>query len=500
MADLNEVSNEQQKRENLLAEYQEITQSDRDSMNESVENFQQAWKEKWLKLQSEVDQARATKAEQFEKEGVSAEAQAGLLALETAKIIEKFESEKDLDAREVEKSLVQPKSWLEFLREKQKESPEDPTFASLIEEAEKAPNHGIEGLEGTPSKVIALDNLTHKINDKDGAIEYSRMSKVVIRDVGDRLDIKKSDDKDIEAALKIAAQKFNVENGLMLTGDVAFKARTAEIAGRLGLPLQNTEPEVLKAWEKGNELNKQLERSKVPSIERGITGELATPKALAELDGPVLLKAGNLTVENADKLNLVPNGEGVVSMSSDRVLKANATMRELPVEALRTIGTADLSKTDGGFSDEEKKQLTEYGLMDNLGNLTDEAKDVIVVRDDRIAKTRDMMGDASLKLFGKYQTSSEAVLEKSGKELVLNHEADVAKERKEEAKEAKKDQSQDLEEMAQQANDDPFGDNIKEEMAEQAMNQVIDKARDEIQPQLESIKQSKQRPVAEMSM
>lgn len=489
-----EVSIEQQKRESLLKEYQEVTQSDRETLNESVDSFQEKWKEKWLKLQSEIDQARATKAEQLEKEGVASEVRGGLLAMESAKIIEKFDAEKDLDAREIDKSLVKPKLWLDFLKEKQKETPEDPTFASLIEEAEKAPNHGIEGLEGTPSRVIALENLTHKINDKDGAIEYSRMSKVVIRDVGDRLDIKKSDDKDIEAALKIAAQKFNVENGLMLTGDVAFKARTAEIAGRLGLPLQNTEPEVLKAWERGNDLNKQLERAKVPSIERGITGELATPKALAELDGPVLLKAGYLTIENADKLNLVPNGEGVVSMSSDRVLKANALMREMPVEALRTIGTADLSKTDGGFSDEEKKQLTEYGLMDNLGNLTDEAKDVIVVRDDRVKKTRDIMGEATVKMFGKYQTSTEAVIEKTGKELVINHEADAAKERNEAAKEAKKEKDQ------EQENDDPFGDNIKEELAEQAMT-VIEKVKDDAQPQLESSKpQSKQRPVAEMSM
>jgi hypothetical protein len=88
---------------------------------------------------------------------------------------------------------------------------------------------------------------------------------VALRDVGDRLDVRKTDDRDIEAALKIAAKKFDIDKGLLLTGDNAFKVRAAEIRGRLGYPLQNTEPEVLRAWMKGKHFSpKGLNTARMP--------------------------------------------------------------------------------------------------------------------------------------------------------------------------------------------------------------------------------------------
>lgn len=472
------LSQEQTKRMELLSQYEDLTKPDRESRNQAIDNFHEGWNERWMKLQNEIDQARVTRNEALTNEGATKEQIESILSLETAKLIEKFEVEKDAEAREVEKGLVKPKLWVDFLREKSIETPEDPIFKSLIEEAEKSPNAGIEGLEGTPAKAVALDGLTHKIN-KDGSIEYRRGSSVAIRDVGDRLDISKQDNKDIEAALKIASQKFNMEKGLMLTGDIAFKARTAEIAGRLGLPLQNSEPEVLMAYKKGQAQNKEVGRANLPSVERGITGELAIPKPLAELNGPVLLHADKATLENAEALNLKPNGEGVVSMSSERVLKANANIRELPVEALRTVGAADLSKADGGFTDEEKKQLSEYGLIDKIGNLTPEAKDVVVVRDDRVKTTRDLMGSSVEKAFGKYQTSSEVVQEKSGKrDLEMKHEADVIKEKKQQ-NEVKKEQGVDDEKSKDDASpfsQSPIEEQLKEQAAEQVQEFVLDKA------------------------
>jgi hypothetical protein len=86
-------------------------------------------------------------------------------------------------------------------------------------------------------------------------MEYTRGLTVAVRDVGDRLDVRKTDDRDVEAALKIAAKKFDVDKGLLLTGDTAFKVRAAEISGKLGYPLQNTEPEVLRAWMRGKQVS-----------------------------------------------------------------------------------------------------------------------------------------------------------------------------------------------------------------------------------------------------
>ena len=370
MAELQaELSGEQQKRIDLLNEYEALTAPDRHARNAAMDGLDSHWKERWLKLQGEIDQARATRAEQLGRDGIPAEAHAAILAKESATLIEQHEFARDIEARKLEEGLVMPKRWLDFLKEKAQETPEDPTLTSLIDEAQKSSDTGIEGLSGTPAKTITLADLVHSV-DQDGAINYKRGLSTVIRDVGTRLDVRKHDDRDIEAALKIAAQKFDLEKGLMLTGDAAFKVRTAEIAGRLGLPLQNAEPEVLMAWKRGAAINQNLYRASLPSVERGITGDLAVPKPLMELDGAVLMKADPLTIANAEYLGVTPNGEGVVSMQADRVLKANAIIRETPLEDLRVLARSDLSKPDGSLDENDKARLKEYGLLDDNGHLT----------------------------------------------------------------------------------------------------------------------------------
>ncbi|EQD54183.1 DNA primase, partial [mine drainage metagenome] len=77
--------------------------------------------------------------------------------------------------------------------------------------------------------------------EKDGLVpvHYERDHKRVITDRGDRLDVHETSDQEIEAALRIAAQKFDLEAGLDLTGGEEFRNRAAEIAGRLGYKVQN---------------------------------------------------------------------------------------------------------------------------------------------------------------------------------------------------------------------------------------------------------------------
>ena len=376
-----------------------------------MDAFEENWKERWITLQEEIDQARSTRSEQLEKDGVPTEVHAAILAKESAALIEQHEFAKDLEARKLEDGLVMPKRWLDFLKEKAQETPEDPTLSSLIDEAEKSPSAGIRGLGGTPARVITLADLDYSI-DQDGAINYKRGLSTVIRDVGTRLDVKRHDDRDIEAALKIATQKFDIDKGLMLTGDAAFKIKTAEIAGRLRLPLQNAEPEVLMAWKRGAALSQVPSHAKVPSVERGITGDLALPKPLMELNGPVLMKADPVTTANAERLGVTPDGEGVVSMPAERVLKANARIRATSFENLRVLARTDLSRSDGGLDGDDQSRLKECGLLDDAGDLTQEAKDVVIVRDDRVMRTRSIMGEATEMAFGKYQTSGEHVREK----------------------------------------------------------------------------------------
>ena len=143
------------------------------------------------------------------------------------------------------------------------------------------------------------------------------------------------------------------------------------------------------AWKKGRDANPQLKRAVLPSVERGITGDLAVAKPLAEHSGPVQLRADPLTVEQADTLGVAPNGDGVVVMSAERVLAAGAAFRDTQNAALRVLAEADLRKPDGGVDLGKLKELAP-NLTSN-GALTELARDVVIVRDDRVIRTRESL-------------------------------------------------------------------------------------------------------------
>lgn len=409
------LSGEQQKRLDLLNEYQERTHAPRAARNAAIDIHATEWRERWLQLQGEIEQARATRVEQLARDGTPGEHHPALLAKESADRIERFEADKDTAVRKLVEGLPQPVPWLDFLKDQALQTPGDPTLASLIEEADKSPGAGVEGLGGTPPKAITLADLVHSV-DKDGTLHYKRGLATVIRDSGTRLDVKRLDNRDIEAALKIAAQKFDLQTGLMLTGDAAFKTRAAEIAGRLGLPLQNSEPEVLMAWQRGREKNSEhnsgLRRTGVPSVERGISGDLAVPRPLRELSGPVPLRADPHTIDHAKNLGLVPNGAGGVNLSGERLLAANAVIRETPLATLRRLACADLARADGGLESEAQDALQHAGLTDAAGKLTQAAQDAVVVRDDRVMRKRDALPPHLSEVLGvAYRTSGEYVRE-----------------------------------------------------------------------------------------
>lgn len=409
------LSGEQQKRLDLLKEYQERTHAPRAARNAAIDTHATEWRERWLQLQGEVEQARATRAEQLARDGTPGEHHPALLAKESADRIERFEADKDAAMRKLAEGLPQPAPWLGFLKDQAQQNPDDLTLPSLIEEADKSPDPGVEGLGGTPPKAITLADLVHSV-DKDGTLHYKRGLSTVIRDSGTRLDVKRLDNRDIEAALKISAQKFDLQTGLMLTGDAAFKTRAAEIAGRLGLPLQNSEPEVLMAWQRGREQapdhNTGLRRMEVPSVERGISGDLAVPMPLRELNGPVPLRADPHTIDHAAALGLVPNGAGGVNLSGERLLAANAVLREIPLATLRRLACADLARADGGLESDAQDALQQAGLIDAAGKLTQAAQDAVVVRDDRIIRKRDALPPHLSEVLGvAYRTSGEYVRE-----------------------------------------------------------------------------------------
>lgn len=387
MVENEQLSDEQRKRLDLLEAYEKETDPDRQARNDALEKHDAAFTEKWMSLQSEIELKRAQSIERLRAEGHAEQQVQSMAAAEVAAMIEGFMAEKDQAARSLD--LVTPKSWHDWLIEKKRMHPEDPTFDSLIEEAKTQP--ALDGFLKTPPPKSVVSELVPQ-PASDGRVDYMRGMLVAVTDTGARLDVKRTDDRDIEAALKIAAQKFDMDKGLMLTGDMAFKRRAAEIAGRLGYKLQNAEPEVLMAYRKGLEQSAKPEFARIPSIANGIEGD-ALDRAVTTLKGPMILKADPHTLKTLET-KLIPgvetaSGETIV-MPGERVWQAHAEMRELPIDVLPIIAEADIAKEDGGLTQDQLAKLEKenQGLVQD-GKLTQKAVDLVLVRDNRVIVSRE---------------------------------------------------------------------------------------------------------------
>ncbi len=392
VAAMENLTAEQQKRLALLDAFEVKTAPERTLRNDGIDRHEQEFQEKWLQLQSSLEITRGDLQARLKGVNASEPSIAASVAIELAKLTESYYAEKNKAARELDDQLAKPQSWLDFLKESKLAQPDDPTIDSLIEEAEKAPNSDLEGFTKPMTPNIVLADLQAR-EGKDGVMEYARGLTVAVRDVGDRLDVRKTDDRDIEAALKIAAKKFDVDKGLLLTGDTAFKVRAAEISGKLGYPLQNTEPDVLKAWMKGKQASQGLERVRLPSVEAGITGDPLNNLTMAPV-GKSLLRADQRTVDVLKK-NPVPGvdliGDDDVSMPNERMLAANASIQDMGYQALHHIAKADLEKQDGGIGPDAVDLLIEKGILDAEGKLTPLGTDVVMVRDDHVLRQREAL-------------------------------------------------------------------------------------------------------------
>ena len=144
---------------------------------------------------------------------------------------------------------------------------------------EAQPVAGFTGDRTGDMSAVVLDGLSATFGaEKDGLVpvHYERDHKRVITDRGDRLDVHETSDQEIEAALRIAAQKFDLDAGLDLTGGEEFRMRAAEIAGRLGYKVQN--PDLQAAWQAGHAKAAEV------SPAADITGQAAVLARVAEVD------------------------------------------------------------------------------------------------------------------------------------------------------------------------------------------------------------------------
>lgn len=412
---------EQQQRIALLEAFEAITAPERDARLSRIDLHEQEFREKWLQLQSNMVATRSDLHAKLTGQNASESSIAASVAIELAKLSEGYYAEKDRAARQLDGELPTPKSWLEFLKESKLEQPDASVIDALIAEAEAAPELVLSDFSSQIAPNIVLNDLQAR-EGKDGVMEYARGTTVAVRDVGDRLDVRKTDDRDIEAALKIAAKKFDVNKGLLLTGDTAFKFRAAEISGQLGYPLQNTEPDVLRAWMRGKQAAQGIHQTRFPGVDAGISGDPASNLKMAPV-GQSTLRADPRTIEILQKMPVAGVelvGENKISLPDARMLAAHASIKDLGYQAIHQLAKADLEKPDGGLgssSPDIVSALVEKGLLDADGKLTPLGGDVVMVRDDRVIREREALEPAQRASAEQYfKTSGDYVREAYARE------------------------------------------------------------------------------------
>lgn len=416
---------EQERRVAVFQRYEKIAAPVRELRNGKIAEFEKGWSDRMMNFIIESDQNRYDRMKALQDRGISETAARARVALEIAVEFESLTAEKDAAARKLDESLEKPMRWRDFVKQELDETPGDPVLMSLLEEADKVDHDlAVDGFLKSPPPERVLSDLT-AIEEEKG-VAFKRGMQTVFRDAGPRLDVFKLDDRDIESALKVAAQKFDPEKGLLLTGDTAFKTRAAEIAGKLGLKLRNTEPEVLMAWARGAEKNPQLSKSVAPSVARGIEGDERQPE-INRYRGEQLLRIAPETAlawgDDIEKHGLTFEALGArdgfvaVKMPADRMEKAFENWRSLDKAVMDELQKADLSKPDGGLklSDNARRVLVEREMISEDGTLKPAGVDVVLLRDDHVLRSRE---DAKLKQIfapgADLKTSHEFVREAAG--------------------------------------------------------------------------------------
>lgn len=390
------VSTEQTKRAELLEQYEKEITPDRDARNTAIEAHEKEFGDKWAALQGDIAKVRSDVGDRLVTENVPQKQRDQVLAMETAKLVEQHEAAKHEAALKLDKELPKVKKWVDFLEEKSIGG--DPAVLDLLEEAKKSPEASLSGESDGKPRPVVLADLTFKA-DKDG-VRYLRGKDEIITDRGHRIDVKRLDDRDIQAALQIASQKFDMDKGLVLSGDMAFRTRSAELAGRMGFKIQNPSPEMQKAWDRGQRSTAVLKQHERPNLSNGISGDARKPdmvvlKVDPRLGTPEKMQTTGLDVRFGEAAN-------EVLMEPEAYMGAMDAWRNSDFQTLETLAHADITVPDGGIDTSElAANAPEFVDGDSLSTL---AKEVVLVRDAKTLDARELATDKSI-----YLTSQDRV-------------------------------------------------------------------------------------------
>lgn len=397
-----EITPEQAKRTELVEAYEKEIEPVRDARTAAIDAHEKDFGDKWSSMQNEIAKVRGDVGDKLAADNIPQQQRDQIVAMETAKLIEQHEAAKHNAAMKIDADLPKPKKWVDFLEEKAVGG--DPVVMSLLEEAKKAPEAGIEGVSDGKPRGIHMADLAYKA-DKDG-VKYLRGKDEIITDRGHRLDVKRLDDRDISAALQIASQKFDMDKGLVLSGDQAFRTRSAELAGRMGLKVQNMSPEMQKAYDRGQKSTSVLKQYERPNLANGISGDVKQPEH-------VILKVD----ERIDIQKILESGTGLKAgpsinsllMDPEKYMGAMDAWRNTDSKTLEALAHADINKSDGGLDVADiARTAPELVSGDSLSPM---AKELVLVRDAKTLEARSHAQNPAM-----YKTSQDRVAEQSAQQ------------------------------------------------------------------------------------
>ncbi len=263
------VATEETPEERLLRQYREATAPQREARAKALRELDGRHREEQGALFDALGQLRSEKERELAP--MAEEHRKSLIALEIAKRVEALHKTQAGSRKDLAAQMPPVPSLRNFLEER---AGSDPAAARMLEEEVRREGQAesIRGRRTGEHEPVTLEGLTWELDTSDPngkAVHYLRDGERVMSDRGERLDVYKVEDREIEAALRLAEQKYDMETGLVLTGSRGFQGRAAEIAGRIGIKVRNEE--LQSAWRAGRQQAMQEDpQGEDPPVPAGI--------------------------------------------------------------------------------------------------------------------------------------------------------------------------------------------------------------------------------------
>lgn len=305
------------------------------------------------------------------------EAHASLWALEKARRLEPTDKRHESERQDTVDGMPAPPAWPAWLREQDNETART-LLAEIEAENEAGRGNGIEGDASKRLTPMSLEGIEGRWNEKREEVEYRRGEAPVFTDKGPRIEMAASEEQDIEAALRLAEQKFEPGSALTLTGDDAFKDTAARTAARLGLAIKN--PELQAAWEEErNRLGLPLSLDPDISLRNTIRSDMGS--VAVKLTGELARQAGG---NEAGTLEWSMQHADWLAARADLAQSDSATRI-----ALMRAGDHGLVS----LSDSERSVLEAAGYLDDEGNLNKRAINTLAVKEELLTSEHEPTRD-----------------------------------------------------------------------------------------------------------